>query len=167
MCAIGIRRHKMLQHTLSANGTKDAELRHRGIVVETATQAIMLVLGGVFDAYPRLKIILGHLGETLPFLVWRVDHALARPGAKTLSFREAFCGHFYITTSGNFSNPALLCCVMEMGIDRILFAVDWPFVGEMVLAQGLGDEDRQASWDEEGDRGAGASLGRDHAPHVG
>src|SRR6516164_1155504 len=74
-----------------------------GYTVETATQAIRLVLGGVFEAYPRLKVVLGHLGETLPFLVWRVDHALARPGAKTISFREAFCGHFYITTSGNFS----------------------------------------------------------------
>ena len=118
-----------------------------GYTVETATQAIRLVLGGVFDAYPRLKIILGHLGETLPFLVWRVDHALARPGAKTLSFREAFCGHFYITTSGNFSNPALLCCVMEMGIDRILFAVDWPFVANKPAVQWmetvpLRDEDK-------------------------
>ena len=82
-----------------------------GYTVETATQAIRMVLSGVFDAYPRLKIILGHLGETLPFLVWRIDQALARPGAKTFSFRDAFCGHFYITTSGNFSNPALLCCV--------------------------------------------------------
>ena len=45
-----------------------------------------------------------------------------------MSFRDVFCNHFYITTSGNFSNPALLCCVQEMGIDRILFAVDWPFV---------------------------------------
>jgi 2,3-dihydroxybenzoate decarboxylase len=87
-----------------------------------------MVLSGVFDAYPRLKIVLGHLGETLPFLIWRVDHALARPGAKTLSFRDVFCGHFSITTSGNFSNPALLCCVMEMGIDRILFSIDYPFV---------------------------------------
>jgi len=99
-----------------------------GFTVETATQAIRLVLSGLFDAYPRLKIVLGHLGETLPFLVWRVDQALSRPGAKTLSFRDVFCERFYITTSGNFSNPALLCCVMEMGIDRILFAVDWPFV---------------------------------------
>ena len=99
-----------------------------GFTVETATQAIRLVLSGLFDAYPRLKIVLGHLGETLPFLVWRVDQALSRPGAKSMSFRDIFCGHFYITTSGNFSNPALLCCVMEMGIDRILFAVDWPFV---------------------------------------
>src|SRR5436190_2962967 len=100
-----------------------------GYTVETATLAIRMVLSGVFDAYPKLKIVLGHLGETLPFLVWRVDQALARPGAaKPMSFRDLFCGHFYITTSGNFSNPALLCCVMEMGIDRILFAVDWPFV---------------------------------------
>ncbi|HTS39087.1 MAG TPA: amidohydrolase family protein [Xanthobacteraceae bacterium] len=100
-----------------------------GYTVETATLAIRLVLSGLFDKHPKLKIILGHLGETLPFLVWRVDHALARPGAaKQLSFRDLFCGNFWITTSGNFSNPALLCCVQEMGIDRILFAVDWPFV---------------------------------------
>jgi predicted TIM-barrel fold metal-dependent hydrolase len=106
-----------------------------GYTVETATLAIRMVLSGVFDAYPRLKIVLGHLGETLPFLIWRVDHALARPGAKTLSFRDVFCGHFYITTSGNFSNPALLCCVMEMGIDRILFSVDWPFVANKPAVQ--------------------------------
>jgi predicted TIM-barrel fold metal-dependent hydrolase len=85
-----------------------------------------MVLSGVFDAHPRLKVILGHLGETLPFLVWRIDQALSRPGQKSLSFRDVFCGNFYITISGNFSNPALLCCVMEMGVDRILLAVDWP-----------------------------------------
>jgi predicted TIM-barrel fold metal-dependent hydrolase len=106
-----------------------------GYTVETATLAIRMVLSGVFDAYPKLKIVLGHLGETLPFLVWRVDHALARPGAKTLSFRDAFCNHFYVTTSGNFSNPALLCCVMELGIDRVLFAVDWPFVANKPAVQ--------------------------------
>jgi predicted TIM-barrel fold metal-dependent hydrolase len=99
-----------------------------GYTVETATAAIRMVLSGVFDAHPRLKIILGHLGETLPFLVWRIDQALSRPGQKSLSFRDVFCGNFHITTSGNFSNPALLCCIMEMGVDRILFAVDWPFV---------------------------------------
>jgi 2,3-dihydroxybenzoate decarboxylase len=118
-----------------------------GYTVETATLAIRLVLSGVFDAYPRLKIVLGHLGETLPFLVWRVDHALARPGAKTLRFRDVFCSHFYVTTSGNFSNPALLCCIMEMGIDRILFAVDWPFVAnkpavEWIDSIPLCDEDK-------------------------
>jgi predicted TIM-barrel fold metal-dependent hydrolase len=99
-----------------------------GYTVETATLGIRMVLSGVFDKHPGLKIILGHLGETLPFLVWRVDHALARPGAKQISFRDIFCNNFWITTSGNFSDPALLCCVMEMGVDRIMFAVDYPFV---------------------------------------
>ncbi len=100
-----------------------------GYTVETATQALRMVLSGVFDAHPRLKIILGHLGEGLPFLVWRIDHSFARPGNRPgLSFRDVFCGHFYITTSGNFSDPALLCSVMEMGVDRILYSVDWPFV---------------------------------------
>jgi predicted TIM-barrel fold metal-dependent hydrolase len=118
-----------------------------GYTVETATLAIRLVLSGVFDKYPGLKIILGHLGETLPFLVWRIDHTLARPGGKPLSFREVFCKNFYITTSGNFSNPALLCCVMEMGVDRILFSVDYPFVANPPATQWmetvpLSDEDK-------------------------
>ena len=99
-----------------------------GFTVETATIAIRLVLSGLFDQHPNLKIVLGHLGETLPFLVWRIDQALSRPGAKPMRFRDIFCNNFWITTSGNFSNPALLCCAMEMGVDRILFAIDWPFV---------------------------------------
>jgi predicted TIM-barrel fold metal-dependent hydrolase len=99
-----------------------------GFTVETATQGIRLVLSGVFDAYPRLKIILGHLGESLPFSLWRIDQALSRKGNRPLAFRDTFCEHFYITTSGNFSDPALLCCVQEMGVDRILFGIDWPYV---------------------------------------
>jgi 2,3-dihydroxybenzoate decarboxylase len=99
-----------------------------GYTVETATTAIRLVLSGVFERHPKLKIILGHLGETLPFLIWRIDQALKRPGQRSMSFRDIFSSNFYITTSGNFSNPALLCCVMEMSVDHILFAVDWPFV---------------------------------------
>lgn len=99
-----------------------------GFTVETATIAIRLVLSGIFAAHPRLKIVLGHFGETIPFLLWRIDQALKRPGGQAMSFRDIFTKHFYITTSGFFSDPALLCCVMEMGVDRILFAVDWPVV---------------------------------------
>ena len=99
-----------------------------GFTVETATIAIRMVLGGVFLRHPKLKLILGHFGETLPFLVWRIDQALSRPGQKSMSFRQVFSNNFYVTTSGNFSNPALLCTMMEMGIDRILFAIDYPFV---------------------------------------
>ena len=88
-----------------------------GYTVETATQAIRLVLSGLFDAHPRLKIILGHLGETLPFLVWRIDQALARPGQKPLSFRKIFTNNFWVTTSGFFSDAALACTIAEMGVD--------------------------------------------------
>jgi predicted TIM-barrel fold metal-dependent hydrolase len=123
--------HPDVQRVYYADYVKDFPMVARpawGYTVETATLAIRLVLSGVFEKYPKLKIILGHLGETLPFLVWRIDQALKRPGQKSLSFRDIFCNNFYITTSGNFSNPALLCCVMEMSVDHILFAVDWPFV---------------------------------------
>jgi predicted TIM-barrel fold metal-dependent hydrolase len=98
-----------------------------GFNVETATQGIRFVLSGVFDAHPGLKIILGHLGEGLPFYLWRISHGL-RASMSEKSFREIFCAHFWITTSGFFSDPALTCCMMEMGIDRILFSVDYPFM---------------------------------------
>ena len=99
-----------------------------GFTVETGTQAVRLVLSGVFDKYPKLKIIVGHLGEGLPFLLWRIDSAFGRPENAKTTFRDVFSEHFYLTTSGNFSDPALLCSVQELGADRILFAVDWPFV---------------------------------------
>src|SRR5437764_12517517 len=83
-----------------------------GFTVETATQGIRLVLSGVFEQYPALKIILGHLGESLPFSAWRIDMALARQGNRSRAFRHSFREHFWITTSGNFSNPSLLCCLM-------------------------------------------------------
>jgi predicted TIM-barrel fold metal-dependent hydrolase len=108
-----------------------------GFTIETATQALRMVLSGLFDAYPRLKIILGHLGEGLPFLLWRVTMGLERDGRGGRAFRDVFCEHFWVTTSGFFSDPALLCCMMEMGIDRILFSVDYPFVDNMPGAKWL------------------------------
>lgn len=99
-----------------------------GFTVETSTQAVRLILSRVFETYPRLKIILGHMGEGLPFSLWRINQALSRQGNRPIPFRDVFCEHFWITTSGNFSNPALLCSVMEMGVERILFSIDWPFV---------------------------------------
>lgn len=105
-----------------------------GYTVEAGTQAVRLVLSGVFERHPRLKIILGHLGESLPFQLWRIDQALSRPGQKSISFRDIFCNNFWVTTSGFFSTPAVDCCIAELGTDRILFAVDWPFVPESLPA---------------------------------
>ncbi len=99
-----------------------------GFTMETATAGIRIVLSGVLEKYPDVKIILGHLGETLPFLVWRIDMAINRPENNGVPFRDLFCRNFYITTSGFFSDPALLCCIQEMGVDHILFAIDYPFV---------------------------------------
>lgn len=99
-----------------------------GFTVESATQAIRLVLSGVFEQIPNVKFVLGHLGETLPYLLVRADESLSRNPAMKTSFREQFCKHFYITTSGNFSTPALMCAISEMGVDRIMFSVDWPYI---------------------------------------
>ena len=80
----------------------------------------------MFQEYPQLKIVLGHLGETLPFLLWRLEWTYNNL-TKKVGLAECFRQHFYVTTSGNFSQPALLCTVMELGANHILFAVDWPF----------------------------------------
>ena len=99
-----------------------------GFTIDTANQAMRLILSGLFSRFPDLKIIIGHLGEGLPFLLDRMDEALNRPGNDRLEFKKTFCDHFYVTTSGFFSTPALLCTVLQMGIDRVMFSVDWPFV---------------------------------------
>lgn len=98
-----------------------------GYTFETATQGIRMVLSGVFDEYPDLKIILGHMGEGLPYLLWRIDHTMKNPGNQPIEFREIFCEHFWITSAGFFSDPALICAMLEMGSDRIIFSVDWPW----------------------------------------
>ena len=98
--------------------------------VETATHALRLICSGLFDEHPKLKIILGHLGEMLPFAIWRAEHRMRIDPrgltlAKTLS--RYFYENFYITTSGNFRTQALINCILEMGSDRILYSTDYPF----------------------------------------
>ena len=99
---------------------------------ETAVHALRLMGSGLFDTHPRLQIILGHLGENLPFALWRVDNAngwIAErntyPAKKPI--REYFRQNFYVTTSGNFHTPALLNAMLEVGAERIMFSTDWPF----------------------------------------
>jgi gamma-resorcylate decarboxylase len=99
---------------------------------ETAVHALRLMASGLFDAHPRLQIILGHMGENLPFGIWRVDNSNAWiegrnrwPAKRRLG--EYFCANFHITTSGNFRTQSLLNAMMEMGADRIMFSTDWPF----------------------------------------
>ncbi len=98
--------------------------------VETALHALRLMGSGLFDRYPKLKIILGHLGEGLPYNIWRADHRLSKtprgiPAQRQLGdyLRE----NFFLTTSGNFRTATLVDAIAEVGADRILFSIDYPF----------------------------------------
>ena len=86
------------------------------------------IVSGLFDEYPTLKIIVGHLGETAPFLLWRTDNILGERAPMPRAFADYYREHFWLTTSGAFSNSALTCSIAEMGVERILFAIDWPFM---------------------------------------
>lgn len=98
--------------------------------VETATHALRLILGGVFDRFPRVNIILGHLGEMLPFAMYRAGQRLSAPGTKSTlphPVTHYFQHNFYLTTSGNFRTQALLNSLLEIGADRLMFSVDYPY----------------------------------------
>ena len=99
---------------------------------ETAVHALRLMASGLFDAHPKLTVILGHMGEGLPYSMWRVDNRNAwmkqppaYPARKPLA--DYFHANFYLTTSGNFRTQTLVDAMMEIGADRILFSTDWPF----------------------------------------
>lgn len=95
--------------------------------VESATQALRLMICGLLDECPRLKLILGHMGETLPFTIVRCDAAITQRSGLKRRLVDYFHDNFWITTAANWSYPALVCTLMEMGADRILYSVDWPF----------------------------------------
>jgi uncharacterized protein len=96
--------------------------------VETGMHCLRLIISGLFDRFPKLKIIIGHMGEDLPYSIVRAEDVFAR-GTKHLQRRitEYFQEHFYITTSGYFTLPPYLCALQVVGADRILFSVDYPF----------------------------------------
>jgi 2,3-dihydroxybenzoate decarboxylase len=98
--------------------------------VETSTHALRLITSGLFDRYPGINVILGHLGETLPFGIWRVEHIIKRRGmCKDLkkNLMSYLSDNFFITTSGVFRTQALLDTMLEVGSDRILFSTDYPY----------------------------------------
>jgi 2,3-dihydroxybenzoate decarboxylase len=99
---------------------------------ETAVHALRLIGSGLFDRHPGLKIVLGHMGEGLPYNMWRIDYrnawVKAPPRHKARRrIADYFHENFYLTTSGNFRTQALIDAILEIGADRILFSVDWPF----------------------------------------
>jgi 2,3-dihydroxybenzoate decarboxylase len=101
---------------------------------ETAVHALRLIGSGVFDECPKLKLVLGHIGEGIPVYLWRIDNrngwmkARHKYPAKH-GVAHYFRKHFHLTTSGNFDTPALVNAITVMGVDRVMFSVDWPFEG--------------------------------------
>ena len=101
-----------------------------GFAADTALHALRLCGSGLFDEYPNLKIIIGHMGEGIPFGLWRLDARMrfsprGYQGKRLLG--EYFLQNFYITTSGNFCTPSFQCALAMVGIDRIMFSADYPF----------------------------------------
>lgn len=97
---------------------------------ETAAHALRLVFSGVFDDFPGLRIILGHMGEGLPFMLWRLDsRIMVTPYAKSLKRKpsQVIREHFFITTSGVCSPGPLACSLSELGEDKVMFSVDYPY----------------------------------------
>jgi 2,3-dihydroxybenzoate decarboxylase len=105
-----------------------------GYAVEVSAHALRLIFSGVFDQLPKLRIVIGHMGEGIPFFLDRIDTHYAagggrRPGSKPLSRppSEIFRDHFTITTSGMNWGPALRLALETLGPGRVMFAADYPF----------------------------------------
>lgn len=100
---------------------------------ETSTHAVRLMLSGLFDRHPTLQVILGHLGEGLPFLLPRMQHRLdeQREGAKGSKAKRRpsyyFANNFHVTTSGHFHTKPFIEAIEQIGADRVLFSVDYPY----------------------------------------
>jgi predicted TIM-barrel fold metal-dependent hydrolase len=99
---------------------------------ETAVHVLRMVLSGTFDKHPKLKVIIGHMGEGLPAMMARCDQTLGVV-AKHLqrSVSETILDHVTITTSGFFTLAPFMAALLTFGADRILFSVDYPFAPNM------------------------------------
>lgn len=101
-----------------------------GFAVETSIHALRLCGSGLFDDFPNLKIVLGHMGENIPFGLWRLDermHFSPRGYQGHRPLGDYFRQHFHITVSGNFYDPALRCALDVLGSDKLYFSTDYPF----------------------------------------
>jgi predicted TIM-barrel fold metal-dependent hydrolase len=132
-------------------GYGDLSMPAWGFAMDTCTHFLRLVFAGLFDAYPKLKMILGHLGEGLPFWIHRLNEhtqfAAKRRGLKRAP-AQYLRENLVVTTSGNFFMPAFLCTLMALGADNILFSVDWPYESNRTAADWLShlqitDQDRE------------------------
>lgn len=92
-----------------------------------------IITAGVLDRFPKLKLVVGHMGEHIPYDLYRIDHKLNRARFPNMRMRkdrlvrDYFGTQVFITTSGHFSTPALLCAISEIGVEACMFSIDYPF----------------------------------------
>lgn len=118
---------------------------------EASLHAVRIIMSGLLDRFPKLRFVLGRLGEGLPFWLWRLDNVVVRsPRAVTLKRRPSdyFRDNFFVTTAGINSIEPLQFCVSVLGADRVLWGVDYPFLEhpeavEMLEHASLADEDKR------------------------
>jgi 2,3-dihydroxybenzoate decarboxylase len=96
---------------------------------ETATHALRIVFGGVLERFPRVRVILGHMGETLPFFLWHLDQRAGAfaDHAPELTPSQLVRRNIRITTAGAFSDDPLRCALDALGEDSVMYSVDYPF----------------------------------------
>jgi predicted TIM-barrel fold metal-dependent hydrolase len=108
--------------------------------IETAVHVLRLILSGVFDRYPRLQFVIGHLGETLPFMLPRLDRALPPQMTKLDRTIGAYLReNLNYTISGFNYVPAFLDLLLEVGVNRVMFSADYPY-SSMVQARAFLDQ---------------------------
>ncbi len=104
-----------------------------GYGVEVGTHAVRMMAGGVFDAFPKLKICIGHMGEAIPFWLWRINfmnsraQTVGRARKTQRSMAEYFRDNFVVTTSGVEDPLALRYTIDKIGIDNVMWAIDYPY----------------------------------------
>ena len=122
-----------------------------GWTPETAGHVLRLIYGGVFDRFPKTTVVLGHMGETLPFILWRLDsrYKMMRHRNQIAKMPSDYIKqNVMVTTAGSFSDAPLICSIMALGADRIMFSVDYPYeysheAVEFIDKAPISDEDRE------------------------
>jgi 5-carboxyvanillate decarboxylase len=150
---------------LMAKAYRTDHLEHAiwGYAAETGLHGLRLITGAVFDQFPKLQIVLGHMGEGIPYWFYRLDfmHGRVRIGFDRpklkLTPSEYFKRNFYITTSGMNWEPTLKYCIEVMGADRIMWAIDYPYQDhpdavEFMDAARISEKDKHKIYHENAER---------------
>jgi predicted TIM-barrel fold metal-dependent hydrolase len=118
--------HEVLYHGLPPAVAGRLATGAWGWHAEAGLHVLRMIATGVFDRHPGLRLIIGHCGEMLPFMLARID-AMLRLDSIELRPSEYFSRNIWVTTSGMFSIPPVMCTLQVIGVDRVLFSVDYPF----------------------------------------